>query len=308
MKRRYVLDPEGRAGESVRAILRGLLDVLESKVDGVVEDTDIEFLHDLRVANRRTRTTLSQMRGVLPASRVADFSPGFKRLSVVTGPCRDLDVTLLEMAGFRGRSGIDEPTLDLLQRFLEDKRRAEHDRVSGALRSRRFRLLLEGWRDFLDSKSEGNPYSPLASTPIIEVAGPRILKAAKRIRRRGAAISPDASAALFHRLRIDGKKLRYLLEFFFVLYGSAAISRFIDELKRFQDTLSEFNDTEVQLALIRDFSDEIPFAPAGVGVIDRLTNEITERQRALRIDAVDRYTAFASDDSRRVYKKMFKTR
>jgi CHAD domain-containing protein len=308
MKRRYVLDPEGRAGESVRAILRSLLDVLESKVDGVVEDTGVDFLHDLRVANRRTRTVLSQMRGVLPGSRVAVFSPGFKWLSVVTGPHRDLDVTLLEMAGFRGRTGIDEPTFDLLQHILEDKRRAEHDRVSAALRSTGFRLLLEGWRDFLESESEESHHSPLASTPIIEIAGPRILKAAKRIRKRGATISPDASAALLHRLRIDGKKLRYLLEFFFVLYDSAAVSRSIDELKRFQDTLGEFNDTEVQLALIREFSDETCFPAAELDVIDRLTNEITERQRALRIDAVDRYAAFASDDSRRLYNKMFKAR
>jgi hypothetical protein len=57
-----------RADESVLRILRRLFWTLESNVEGVIGDDHIDFLHDLRVANRRTRTLLSQIKGVVPAS------------------------------------------------------------------------------------------------------------------------------------------------------------------------------------------------------------------------------------------------
>ena len=43
------------------------LDTLEANVEGTRADLDSEFLHDLRVATRRTRSALSQIKAVLPA-------------------------------------------------------------------------------------------------------------------------------------------------------------------------------------------------------------------------------------------------
>src|SRR3984957_13477009 len=46
------------AGQSSATILLRLLDTIEANLGGVVADTDTEFLHDLRVAVRRTRSAL----------------------------------------------------------------------------------------------------------------------------------------------------------------------------------------------------------------------------------------------------------
>ena len=146
----------------------------------------------------------------------------------------------------------------------------------------------------------------LASAAIIEVAGPRIVKANTTLRKRGAGISADAPAPLLHRLRIDGKRLRYLLEFFFDLYPSVTMTRFIKELKRLQDLLGNFNDTEVQLALIRDFRDEHPSAAYDTPV--KLIELLTERQHELRAEFSERFTDFTSEESRNLYNKTFKNR
>ena len=78
-----------------------LLDTLERNIPGTRADLDSEFLHDLRVATRRTRSVLSQVKQVLPDDVVADFKQRFAWLGQVTGPTRDLDVFLLELPRYR---------------------------------------------------------------------------------------------------------------------------------------------------------------------------------------------------------------
>jgi CHAD domain-containing protein len=305
MKPSYVFASIDRADEAVRSILRQLFKAIRSNIDGVLEDADVEFLHDLRVANRRTRTALSQIKGVLDPSTVNFFSPEFKWLGAVTGPCRDLDVTLVEMDVFRQRVENRVSELDSFHRFLKKRRGAEHGLVLAALRSPRYSQLLESWDAYLSPGVSEEEEPPLASSPIIEVAGPRILNAFKRIRKRGAGVDREASAERLHRLRIDGKKLRYLLEFFSHLYPSETVTRCIKDLKRIQDILGEFNDTVVQLALVGEFVDENTSAAAPPGSMDRLTRAINERQTKLRIQFVDRFRSFTSDNSRRLYRKTF---
>ena len=54
------------ASVAVATLLLGLLDTLEQNVDGVLRDIDTEFLHDLRVAVRRTRSAIKLLGDVLP--------------------------------------------------------------------------------------------------------------------------------------------------------------------------------------------------------------------------------------------------
>jgi CHAD domain-containing protein len=306
VKQPYDLAPDDRADESVRKILRRLFAALRSNIDGVVEDTDIEFLHDLRVATRRTRTAVSQIKGVLPASAVESISPEFKWLGTVTGPCRDLDVFLIEVDWHRQRSGIDGGALAPLEDLQRKNRRREHGLVCAALQSERFQRLVECWGRFLDTDAEEEAEPPLASSPIIEVAGPRILKAYRRMRKRGTGSGAHSPATLLHRLRIDGKKLRYLLEFFSDLYPRTTVTRFIKELKQLQDILGDYNDTEVQLILIKEFSDHGTLSAEALAAARRLTEAITDRQRELRVGFAERFALFASDESRKLYKRTLK--
>ena len=302
MKEPYDLAPNDRADISTRKIFRRLFSTLQSKVDGVVDDADIEFLHDLRVANRRTRSLLSQIRSVLPAPVVETFQPEFKWLGDVTGPCRDLDVFLTALDSCRQRSGAFDP----LEGFLREKRNREHGLICAALRSGRFQCLVDDWGRFLNTATDQQIRPPLASSPIIDVSGRRILKAYRRMWKRGKGIDIDPSAALLHRLRIDGKKLRYLLEFFSDLYPRSTVTRFIRELKQLQDILGDFNDTGVQLALIDEFEDCGDVSAETLAATHLLASSITERQRQLQAEFLGRFELFASEASRKLYRETFK--
>jgi CHAD domain-containing protein len=292
----------------MRKILKRLFGALRSNAAGVLENEDVDLLHDFRVANRRTRTALSQTRGILPSSVMDTFQPEFKWLGGVTGPRRDLDVFLLDMDSYRHQSKIDDGALGPLEISMREKRRLQHGLVRAALLSEKFHNLIENWGRFLGTGGEEEVWPPLACSPIIEVACPRVLKAYRRMLKRGTGIEIEPPAALLHQLRIDGKKLRYLLEFFSNLYPREITLRFIRELKQLQDILGGFNDTVVQLALIREFAKQNTASAETLVAMDRLTELITERQRKLRSESGERFGLFASDESRKLYKKTFQLR
>ena len=93
--------PGTMAVDALRKVMRNLLDTLGA-TSPVRADLDSEFLHDLRVATRRTRSALTQVKHVPANDVVSDFRQRFAWLGQVTGPTRDLDVFLLEPPRFTG--------------------------------------------------------------------------------------------------------------------------------------------------------------------------------------------------------------
>ena len=78
------------------------LDEMEAAWDGTVADIDIEFLHDFRVAVRRSRSAVKLLGDVLPTDLVAWVTPQLKWLGDLTTPSRDLDVLLQELPSLTG--------------------------------------------------------------------------------------------------------------------------------------------------------------------------------------------------------------
>jgi len=306
---RPTVEPNERSDMAVRRILEQLLDTLRANVNGVLEDLDTEPLHDLRVATRRTRSALTTIKSVLPEAAVDEFAPAFKWLGAVTGPCRDLDVHLIEIEGFRLRLGISDGSLGPLLRLLVQLRTDEHHRVCEALRSERFRRLIDGWDDLLHSDAAVEPEPRNARRPIIDLGGKRIHKAYRRLVKRGAKLADDAPEKAFHRLRIDAKKLRYLLEFFADLYPEETVRLLVKDLKRLQDILGGFNDMTVQRARLAAMADELTASgetnPETTVAMERLADAMTERQEEHRHAFADRFASFAGADNRRLYRTTF---
>jgi CHAD domain-containing protein len=305
----YRLTPNQRCDEALRSILLQLLATLRANVDGVINDLDVEFLHDLRVAGRRTRSALAQIRGVLPQNSVDSFNTEFKWLGSVTGPCRDLDVFLLEMDSYRQRLGASSSHLEPLQRLIEQSRQEAYHQVRVGLQSRRFHRLVETWQDFLTAPSTADPSPRNADLPVAELAGNRILKAYRRTVKRGLKLGQCPPSEAMHRIRIDAKKLRYLLEFFASLYPKNEIDGLVKELKRFQDILGGFNDMQVQGARLAEFAQRLSEegdTPAETRpALDRLAAEMGRRQEAYRHAFSSRFTGFADRSSRTRYEELF---
>ncbi len=138
------------ASTAVARLLLRLLDTLEQNVDGVLRDIDTEFLHDLRVAVRRTRSAIKLLGEVLPADVVEHYGAEFKWLGDLTTPTRDLDVHLLGFDAMGSLLRAASPAdLEPFRLFLARRRTREFRRLAAALRGPRFQALTDDWRKVL---------------------------------------------------------------------------------------------------------------------------------------------------------------
>ncbi len=306
------LDPVMPARDAARAIHLSLLTTVLRNEEGTRRDLDSEFLHDFRVAIRRTRSALSQIREVYPAQDVERFKVGFRWLFLETGPTRDLDVYLLKMEVYK--EGLPEEIradLDPLQKFLERKQKLAHAGLVTVLDSERYRRLVEEWRAFLTETPAGSLLARNAERPVRELASERIWEIYRRMVKRGRAIGDDTAAAVLHDVRIRGKKLRYLLEFFRSLYSEEAIGRLVAELKRLQDNLGDFNDYQVQSRSLQGFAAEMAeegSAPVRTQLaMGRLLAHLDGGQAAERSRFAKRFQRFASPENRETFARLFST-
>jgi CHAD domain-containing protein len=304
------LKPDQSADEATRKILDTLLGIVQANRQGVLEDRDPEFLHDFRVAIRRTRSALGQMREVLSPSTLAKFEREFRWLGGRTGPTRDIDVYLLKIPEYRAALP-DRVTDDLepLVWFLEKKKRQEHRRLVRTLESGRYARLLTEWGDFLAAPAPEEAFSPTALRPILEVASERIWKLFKRILKRGSAIDASTPAKALHRLRIDCKNLRYLMTFFQSLYPPEELGPLIREQKRLQDNLGDFNDLQVQRDALRGFAEEMLDTgvgpPATLMAMGRLMGQLETRQAAEREAFRHHFQRFSRPKNVKRFRKLF---
>jgi CHAD domain-containing protein len=279
---------------ALAAVLLQLLGTLEANVAGTVRDIDTEFLHDLRVAVRRTRTALKLGGDLLPASLAEEYRPGFKWLGDLTTPTRDLDVHLLTFAAEAAELTSASPgDLAPFHDYLIRRRTVEQRRLARALRSARFTALITGWRSALTGLTPPR-HGPTAAATAAGI----ISRAHRRILRQGSAITDDSPPERLHDLRKRCKELRYALEFFASLYDPAAHRRAVRELKGLQDCLGTFQDCQVQQQEIRVIAADMMAAhdvPAtALLAMGDLSAQIGRRERRARSEFGDRFAEFAS--------------
>ncbi len=94
------LTAQERGDVAASVVLRRLLEVIEANLPGTLGDIDSEFLHDLRVAVRRSRAVQRELRGVFPPSELAHFRAEFRWLQRATGTARDIDVCCWSLEDF----------------------------------------------------------------------------------------------------------------------------------------------------------------------------------------------------------------
>jgi CHAD domain-containing protein len=282
------------AATAVAAILLAQLDAAEANVPGTIRDIDTEFLHDLRIAIRRTRSVLKLAGPALPGGLAARYRPEFRWIGDLTTPTRDLDVYLL---GFEDMAaslvGAPAADLDPFREYLMQARAAAHRDLARGLRSARFTRLATQWRADLAAVRPARK-RPTAA----QLAGGRIAVAQRRALRAGHRITAASPATDLHELRKDCKELRYLVELFGSLHDPTQRWHLIRELKALQDCLGEFQDAEVQRTELRAFADRMLAerrAPAATLLaMGEVAAGLARRQAAARIDFDGKFAAFAS--------------
>ncbi len=292
------------ASVAVARLLLRLLDTLEQNVDGVLRDIDTEFLHDLRVAVRRTRSAIKLLGEVLPADLARKYSAEFKWLGDLTTPTRDLDVHLLGFGPMTEDLIAASPAdLEPLRAFLVRRRAREFRRLATALRGPRFRAITDDWRKaLLEVREAGAPRRRRREPVAVELAISTTGRAFRRIVAHGGAITPASAPESLHDLRKRAKELRYLLEFFAPLHDPVAYRKVVGDLKSLQDCLGEFQDSQVQREEIHALADAMlaeRAAPAATLLaMGEIAAKLAVSQAEARADFARRFARFAGPAGR----------
>jgi CHAD domain-containing protein len=300
-----------RADAAAVRVLTALLAVMDANLPGTLEDTDAEFLHDYRVAIRRTRAVQRELSGVFEPAPLAVARAEFRWLQQSTGDARDLDVYLLGFEELRALLPEEmRAEIEPLREVLRGRRLTARREMTHALRSDRAVALRAGWEALLASL-ESRPAGdrPDAARPIGEVAGRRINKVYMRMLKLGGAIDASSPPTDYHELRKKGKELRYLLELFGVpLHDEAVVRPMIKSLKGLQDVLGRHQDREVQVTKLRALADEVSSMHGGSAALMAmgvLIERLREDAAAARQEFADSFAAFAGDDQRRLVRETF---
>ncbi len=302
---------EQRADEAVVEVLRALLGAIDANLEGTIEDLDSEFLHDLRVSVRRSRSVQREFKHVFPPAELRHFRGEFRWLQQLSGDARDIDVYVLEFDAMRALvpEGM-RSELDPLLQILRQRRLHAHEQMVNGLRSERFAALRSEWSSFLD----GLQAAPIdsrrdAERPIGPLAGERIATVYKQMVRMGHAIDHTSPAADYHELRKKGKELRYLLELFgSPLFPPGVVRPMIKALKALQDVLGRHQDREVQVATLRSIAVDmsaLPDAASALMSMGVLVARLTDDTRAARGEFTDRFATFAGHEQRSRVKETF---
>ena len=284
---------------ALATVLQRLFTAVEVNLSGTISDIDTEFLHDLRVAVRRTRSVLKTARSVLPASFIAGYRPEFKWLGDLTTPTRDLDVYLLGYPSMAARLVAASPhELTPFRLHLDKQRAVAHRQLTRGLRSARFKSLTSSWRHDLDQLVASPGRKPVTGP----FAARRTDKKHQQVLTGGGAIGPTSPPQDLHDLRKRCKELRYLLEVFASLHDPAEQWRAVNELKSLQDCLGEFQDTEVQITELRAFATQMMAAGSAPAetllAMGEIAATLAVRQAKARAEFAGRFAEFASPRGR----------
>ncbi len=295
------MQAQERADVVASRVLLRLREIQQQNLPGALDGKDIEYLHDYRVAIRRTRAVLRELRGVFLPNELQRMRAAFRWLQNETGPTRDLDVYLRDFEALRRLA----PTavrgdLEPVREVLSLRHSIARGKLNATLTSDRARELNTEWGEILEVLVlEGEARRPDAARPIDELAGRRIGRVHRRMVRMGRAIDADSAPEHYHELRKKGKELRYLLELFAVpLHDEGVVGPLVKALKGLQDVLGRHQDREVQIGLLKEIALEVVGEPHGVATvmaIGVLVDRLQEDARAARERFAQSFTEFSSE-------------
>ncbi len=295
------LDPAMPATDGYRAVLAGLADTIVANWQGTIDETDIEFLHDLRIAVRRTRTVLGEAKKVLPSAVLADARAEFKQLGAVTSPPRDLDVYLEEWSTYTdGLAPETVSALEPVRTLLNERQVAAHQELSDALRDPAAIAFMAAWQRALTDPPTDDDRAAEVDDALVDVVAKRIVAAHTRLVEDGRLIRDDTPAEAVHDLRKDAKKLRYMIECFASLLADGPRKKFVRRLKQLQDNLGVHQDAEVHVATLREIATDLHprgETPETMVAIGRLTERIDQRRMDARAEFAERFAAYDTDDT-----------
>ncbi len=312
-KPEVIVAPDDTSLDAANTIISTYIPVARANEAGIIADLDTEFLHDFRVVLRKIRSVLSIFKGVYAKHQTTELKTKFAKLMEPTGRLRDLDVYLLERQKFYDlvpktlHSG-----LDIMFKLFAEQRRAEFAKLARHLHSKSYQKDISQLAKLFHKRKKLKAGAK-ADRKAHDYACGLIWKRYSRVRKITARIGPETDDAEVHALRIQCKKLRYLMAFFRPIFPKTEFKSLIKPLKELQDSLGLFNDYSVQQASLQDFLHKASDWPNAVSLavaqsVGALTAVLHHRQINERTKVIQSFARFNDPAMQETFQNLFHRR
>lgn len=238
---------------------------------GVRTDLDDEFLHQFRIATRRSRAVAESIRKVTGDGSLDAPLRQIKRHAQATSRLRDLHVFIRDLETL---SADNTELKTALETWAQSEARQEHQTLVDQLDGKRYRQFLQDWEDHIQSRDFRKLVRKLSPEDIARVVESQVHK----FNRRTAELLHDSPDEDLHSLRKQLKRIRYLMEL-----DADSWSDALKSLKFRQELYGRFQDLHVQIGLVEQFRRQAPgILPAATeDLLHQLSREKNEVRRQI---------------------------
>ncbi|MGH8011874.1 MAG: CHAD domain-containing protein [Candidatus Binataceae bacterium] len=278
------LAPHDHVVTAMRMTLTHSVEILrDCKVTAALGET--EAIHHFRVALRRLRAALELMSGVIHGARLKLYRRELSWLMRAAAESRECDVTQQVL---HARAPKLEPALaDALAPVYKDlavRRAQAHQGFVTGLNSRRFDLLL------------GRLSMPVLRKLPSEAAVCAMLPAMTRRMARATGrfankITPQSPPAMFHRMRIRIKRLRYVLDLMRA-FGGKKMRKTAVRLAEMQELLGAYNDAVTAGRWLRTYTEHGAPLAATLLATGAMLHALGKRERKIATRVVKCWKRF----------------
>ena len=274
--------PNWSIGQTIKTVAAHLIDELNEYREGIIDDIDTEFLHDFRVTIRRFRAVIGQFKKVLNSEVYIRIQENIKEIGGRTGSLRDLDVLIMKEKYYLSLSSKRlQQGLHRFFSYISEKRKYELEKLAEYLQSEEYADTIK--KVIAEYSAPASAICGDIGISTIEFANKTIDRRYGKLRKKIDSFSHNKE--VIHAVRIDCKKLRYVLELFFQLYPRKAVKPAIKELKGFQSRLGDLHDLHVQqemlLQALHGMEESAYKSPEANAAVGGLITILSEKERLL---------------------------
>jgi CHAD domain-containing protein len=227
---------------------------LDQEIQGVRNSEDIEYIHRMRVASRRMRSSLSIFKEILPEKKQNEWARTIRKLTQALGEARDTDVQieLLSKLIDQTTEPKNKPGMNRLLLRLTQRRQQLQQDVSGSLdeleKSKTNKQIISRFEKLAGDAFVSSPALYQRAYTIINEKLNTFMSYEVYLRQ------PD-NTAMLHAMRIAAKRLRYAMEIFASIYPDE-LAQPLQAARKSQQILGDLHDCDVWISFLPGFEEK----------------------------------------------------
>ena len=225
-------------------VLRVRLEEVVNLRGAALDFSDIEGVHDMRVATRRLRSAVRDFEPLLKKRLPKKVRKDLKRVSDALGAVRDQDVAIEFLEKLPDETAADsiKGGIGAFLKERNERRDAARLNLTESISAEKLDDLQKRFARAIDKMAHRRKSKRAVS--FNEAGRAAVAEGLENLFGLGAHLYHPYNVAELHEMRIAAKRLRYAIELFVHCWGDST-APFAEEIARMQSFLGEAHDCDV---------------------------------------------------------------